>query len=206
MTLYLRRNTFYSKRLFSTIETWKEIPGFPNYHVSTLGNVKNIVSNRLRNIDLDYYRKRNMPPRMKLTHGTKYKTYILSKLVLSTFKPTNANLNAVHVDGNKFNNALNNLEWMTPSQTSRHAIKLGLVDFEQRTVSVTIKKVDSRSEDVFGSVSMCAKHLQSTGIDVELGKLCSCISLCCSNKTSRYGYYLLDLQMELLRDMGYAVL
>lgn len=54
--------------------------------------------------------------------------YLLHKLVAQTFIPnTDRRKTQVnHIDGNRNNNAVSNLEWVTPSQNVNHAYKTGL--------------------------------------------------------------------------------
>ena len=58
----------------------------------------------------------------------KSKSYFRHRLVMLCFKPIeNANnLQVNHIDGNKLNNCLSNLEWCTNQETRIHAVKLGL--------------------------------------------------------------------------------
>lgn len=51
------------------------------------------------------------------------KTFRAHRLVMMAFKPVDnmENLQVNHIDGNKTNNTLNNLEWCTASQNQRHA-------------------------------------------------------------------------------------
>lgn len=62
-----------------------------------------------------------------LENGKK-KTYRAHRLVLMAFKPVDnmENLEVNHVDGNKKNNKLENLEWCTSSENQIHAFKTGL--------------------------------------------------------------------------------
>ena len=62
-----------------------------------------------------------------LINGKK-KTYRAHRLVLMAFKPVDnmENLEVNHIDGNKKNNRLENLEWCTSSENQIHAFKTGL--------------------------------------------------------------------------------
>lgn len=62
------------------------------------------------------------------TTDGKKKTFRAHRLVLMAFHPVE-NMNELevnHIDGNKKNNSLKNLEWCTPSENQKHAFKLGL--------------------------------------------------------------------------------
>lgn len=53
------------------------------------------------------------------------------RLMAETFIPNPENKNHVnHIDGNKLNNMLSNLEWSTEKENSQHAVDTGLTTFE----------------------------------------------------------------------------
>ena len=58
----------------------------------------------------------------------KKKTFRAHRLVLMAFNPINNSdeLEVNHIDGNKLNNNLSNLEWVTTSENQKHAFKTGL--------------------------------------------------------------------------------
>lgn len=61
------------------------------------------------------------------TKEGKYVKRSMHRLLMETFVPNPLNKAHVnHIDGNKANNELSNLEWTTPQENSQHAIDIGL--------------------------------------------------------------------------------
>ena len=104
---------------FKLKETWKVINGFPNYEVSTYGNVRNIKTKKIlkpyvRNQKIGYLAVR------LFNNGKDYQLYV-HVLVTKAFLPdTGRNPDGTimvghhqvnHRDENKKNNNLLNLEW-----------------------------------------------------------------------------------------------
>lgn len=74
-------------------------------------------------IDKDgYYRVR-----LTLANG-KRRNFPVHRLVLGMFSPINnmTELQVNHIDGNKHNNSLENLEWCTSKENIHHAMRIGL--------------------------------------------------------------------------------
>ena len=63
-----------------------------------------------------------------MTINGKKKTFRAHRLVLMAFNPIKnmENLEVNHIDGNKANNKLTNLEWCSSSENQKHAFKQGL--------------------------------------------------------------------------------
>lgn len=63
-------------------------------------------------------------------NGTIYNATV-HRLVLSCFKPIDNmdELEVNHIDGNKTNNVLSNLEWVTPKQNMEHTERMGLRNY-----------------------------------------------------------------------------
>lgn len=58
-----------------------------------------------------------------------YKTFKVHRLVAQVFLPNLENKEQVnHIDGNKENNNINNLEWCTQIENMTHSYKIGLRD------------------------------------------------------------------------------
>lgn len=117
-------------------EQWKSIPNFDNYEASNYG--------RIRSIDRDitqlrckrqYTRKmkgRIIKPRIQnngylivwLRREGVTKAISVHRLVATTFlQSQNADFEINHKDGNKTNNAISNLEWVSRSENIKHSYK-----------------------------------------------------------------------------------
>lgn len=104
-------------------EIWKPVLGYEGiYEVSNLGRVKRIGTGRiLRKCTSGKY------PFVILTYNSLSANFRLHRLVAEAFlgaRPTGMQIN--HIDGNKQNPCLENLEYVTPSQNVCHSISTGL--------------------------------------------------------------------------------
>lgn len=107
-------------------EVWKDVSGYEGlYQVSNFGRVKSLpkkIGNRFGYIQ----KERLLKPldagwgylKVTLYKNSKPKQRKIHRLVLETFAPVEnmERLNVNHLDENKKNNNLNNLNWVTPSQ------------------------------------------------------------------------------------------
>jgi len=98
------------------MEIWKKILDFENYEISNLGNIKSLGNNKSK--------KEKVLKQTKNSHG--YMTIGLHKLGVKITKKThilvaemflnhtsNSNLVVDHIDNDKLNNKLNNLQLIT---------------------------------------------------------------------------------------------
>lgn len=103
---------------------FKQIPEFPEYEINALGVVRNIDTKKISKPYLTFrgYEKHHL----RSPNG-KFKAPLTHRLLMNTFKP-NADANILtidHVDGNKRNNSLENLEWVTARENIRRAARQG---------------------------------------------------------------------------------
>lgn len=110
-------------------EIWKDIPNFEGkYKVSNLGNVKSLITNKIMS-------------GKSLRGGYRSvwlvdKCYKIHRLVALTFlKNDDKTKNVVnHIDGNKLNNNVKNLEWSTTAENTKHGYLIGKNRVTKRAV------------------------------------------------------------------------
>lgn len=112
-------------------EEWRTIVDFPNYEISNLGRIK-VLERKIYNGH--HYRK--MPEkflklektnngylRVQLVNSSGIKKYSVHRLIAKIFINNPKNLETVnHIDGNKLNNNVSNLEWVTQRENNCHKI------------------------------------------------------------------------------------
>ena len=111
-------------------ETWTAIAGFDGvYEVSDRGRVKRILTSagaRAGRVLIPQAMKRGYL-RVTLWKGGEAKRFLLHRLVALNFIG-NSPLQINHKDGDKNNNAVFNLEFVSPKENIHHAMTTGLRD------------------------------------------------------------------------------
>lgn len=123
------------------MEQWKVVKGFENYLVSSLGNVKTI-NGKLKKV---VYDSKNDYGYVELWKNNKGKKFRIHRLVAETFIPNTLGKEQVnHIDGDKKNNCVSNLEWVTPKENIRHAIKndLSSIKYGSKNLASKLKEED----------------------------------------------------------------
>lgn len=110
-------------------EEWKDIKDFESlYQISNYGRVKSFHNNIGRGIIIRKVRLNKQGYYYcNLCKNNKVITKKIHRLVAENFLKNTKNYICVnHIDGDKRNNSVYNLEWCTQSYNSNHAYKLGL--------------------------------------------------------------------------------
>lgn len=147
--------------------TWKPIKNYENlYEISDDGEVRSLereVKTKIRNVRrrvisgkiLKQSMKRNGYKTVDLSKGGKVKTVLVHRLVAEAFLPNNDGKYFVnHIDSDRTNNSVKNLEWVTSSENRKHGICSGNVVFRQT------KKVRCKDTgEIFGQAKIAANWL-----------------------------------------------
>lgn len=104
-------------------EHWKLIEDYPNYEVSDMGRVRNTKTGRVLRPGRDKCGYRYV----LLCKEGKSKIFRVHRLVANAFILNLENKPYInHINGDKTDNRLDNLEWCTQSENIKHAIRIGL--------------------------------------------------------------------------------
>lgn len=150
-------------------EIWKDIPNYSGYQVSNLGRVrthnkttytekhgKRVWKDRI----LKYKSKSYTPGyRVDLWKEGKPKTFLVARLVAFTFYNQNINdkkLTVDHLDGNRLNNNLDNLELVSLKENIKRGFETGLYSC-QKKVKIINKK--TKEEKIFNSLSNGSQYI-----------------------------------------------
>jgi hypothetical protein len=112
-------------------EVWKPInlEGFEHYQISNYGRLKNGRNNFIA-VTKYKYTKTNIVNKS----SNKRENVSIHRLVAHTFLETPTNYSELvvnHIDENKLNNHVDNLEWVTHSENSLHSLKRPVIVIEE---------------------------------------------------------------------------
>lgn len=176
------------------IEIWKDIKGYEgHYQVSNLGNVKALYYKNKYGI---INREKILKPifngqyyQVSLCSSGKPKSHTIHRLVASAFLGEN-NLPVDHIDGNKLNNNLANLEYVTHSENTIRAYKNKLINIPKGKDNCNYGKPSKKRKQVgqydingnlikiWGCADMIAKDLHINANNIRN---------CCRNNRYRAG-------------------
>ena len=169
-----------------TEEYWRDIEGYEGlYQVSSWGKVKSLKDNwgngRVKILKGGKVGKKRNYLSVALFDDNKIKKqFKIHRLVAETFIPNPENKPQVnHIDGNKLNNNINNLEWNTAGENTYHAYKNDLIKHYNRKIN---------QYDLDGNFIKTWDSAKDIEIKINIHK--SAICNCCKNKRKTAGGYI----------------
>lgn len=158
----------------SEVETFVEIEGFENYEVSNLGRVRNIKSG----IMLKPWITKDGYLRHCLYKHNKQKKLFLHRIIATTFIDNPEGKPCVnHIDENKLNNDLSNLEWCTERENAVHGTRIKRI---AEKLSKKVIQLDL-NDNVLKEFESMHQAERETGVSV------SSISNCCNGRRKSAG-------------------
>lgn len=145
------------------MERWLPIKDFPCYNISNNGRVRNIKTGRILKTNINSHGYLIVC----LRKNNKQYTKSIHRLIADAFYDGNhVGLDVNHIDGNKLNNHLSNLEFCTRQENIQHAFDNGL-----KKPSRTIKIRVVETGEIYDSIRECGRALNCNQSDI-----CKCLS------------------------------
>lgn len=162
-----------------TVETWRPIAGYEGlYEISSLGRVKSVEKTLPHKTHGHWHiKERILRPGWSGQKGNQYLAVALHKgngeqhflkvhrLVAETFlEPVSGKTFVNHIDCDRSNNSVGNLEWCTPLENTRHAMANGRLEEgnKKRLKAVICNETGER----FSSINEAAKHCGIGGANI----------------------------------------
>lgn len=150
-------------------EIWRDIPRYlEKYKASNLGNIYSIKNNQKlkTNISQNGYERLNL-----YSDGKRIKEYV-HRLVAEAFLENKDNKEFVnHIDENKLNNNINNLEWTTNSENQLHGTCISKI---QKALSFPVVKISITNEIIeeYSSIKDAALSIKDNASTSSISKAC----------------------------------
>lgn len=164
------------------MEEWKNITGFPNHYINIKGEVLSYeLSSKGKYLKGCVDRRGYV--RFKLGHKGYVKTKKGHRLVAEAFIENPENLPQVnHIDGDKTNNGVENLEWCDNAENMKHAVDSNLIKNKlEKHVHAKLK-----NKDILAIREMYKEGNSQTDISKIFGVDPSSISKIVNNKSWKF--------------------
>jgi hypothetical protein len=198
-------------------EIWKDVVGFENlYEVSNLGNVRSLdryVSGKLNSKRFQKGKNMTIQKTPKgyysiILHknGMAYQM-LVHRLVAIAFIENKSNKDQVnHLDLNKSNNNMNNLEWCTNLENMRHSYANGgHSGFTEKQIAAVrknqLKAAEKRSRKVCQfdkEMNFIKSYRNSIEASKKTGSCASKISACCAGHRKTCNDFIWKYEKEIL--------
>lgn len=160
-------------------EEYKEI--FPSYYISNFGNIKHDNNFLKKCIHSNGYEQVN------IRIGNKYVTKLIHRLVAVAFIPNPDNKPCVdHIDGNKRNNYVSNLRWVTPVENANNIIT------KKRSIENRKSHNEKKIVAISGEINVYFNSIIEASIILGVDR--TSISKCLKGQRGKAGEYVFKYQ------------
>lgn len=161
---------------------WKDIKGYEGlYQVSDKGEVQRLLKGGRTKLVKP---RCGLYPTVSLSNHCNKKSYLVHRLVAEYFLERPEGTTEVnHKDGNKWNNDLSNLEWVTQRQNIDHAVK-ELEAFKYGKTPRKVRCIDPYSGQIVEEFRSVSEATRAVGKDSRQGITCCCQG----RRITAYGY------------------
>ena len=137
-------------------EIWKDVKGYEGlYQVSNLGRVKRVETDRI----LKPLKHTKGYYRVDLSKNGSQSKKFIHRLVAQVFIPNPDNKSQVnHIDENKTNNLVSNLEWMTAKENLNHGTRTDRMA-KTKSISIIATNLTTGESQEFKSTKECVRQL-----------------------------------------------
>ncbi len=150
-------------------EIWKTIPGFMRYEASNTGKLRSKNYKRTgKTIELNPAEDGGYMRTVLLDNNGKYKTIRVHRIILKTFIG-NSHWETNHINGDKTDNKLSNLEYCTHSENLIHAFKIGLEKLMRGTDNHFAKLNDNQIKEIREYAKIHGKLKNRKGLSFKYG-------------------------------------
>ena len=156
------------------VETFVKVVGFENYEVSNLGKVRNMKTGKI----LKPILRRDGYLVLCLYGHNKQKHLLLHRIIATAFVDNPDEKPCVnHIDENKTNNDLSNLEWCTAKENLVHGTRMKRIaeKLSQKVIQLDL------NDNVLSEFESMHQAERETGVTL------SSISSCCNGKLKSAG-------------------
>lgn len=160
--------------------SWKIYDKNKNYSVNEYGDVKNNATGAIKR---PFKNVQNGYLYVDLWSNNKVKKYAIHRMIAETFIPNPQNKPTVdHIDGNRTNNAIENLRWATYSEQNSRFNTHGV-----RSEKIKVTNEITKEQIFFDSITDAAAFF-----DTSISNVSQMLKKCTYGKRGKMRYYLFE--------------
>lgn len=148
-------------------EIWKDIEDYEGlYQVSNFGRIKRVTTGRI----LKGGKNKDGYLLVRLYKNSIGSTKGIHRLVAKVFIPNPENKPEInHIDEDKTNNKVSNLEWMTAKENTNHGTRNGRMS-RSKSIPIIATNIKTGESHEFYGTNECARQL-----GLSPGSICKCL-------------------------------